>query len=84
MKNAKGWDEKNTFGSSIDYGDLLLKETDLVVLCEMTPNGHKPKQLLLPHQIYKENLDPKKRYCIMQVAHTNIVIAPEVKNADNG
>jgi len=36
MKKSPGWNNKETFGSSIDYGGLLKDDTTLVVLCEIT------------------------------------------------
>lgn len=70
---AKWNDERGFFGRTVDYGEAMKPEHDLVVLCEAPNTGYKPIKLLLPHQVYSHDLDPKKQYVAFLVNSADVI-----------
>ena len=53
--------QKTSFGDNLSF-EGLPKDTDLLIVCVLF-HGAKPKTLLLPHQLYRQDLiDLAERY----------------------
>lgn len=65
MKQVKKW-HKTNFGLCPNYGKEIPKDADIVILCELHPrSGLQVHQLLLPHQVYMQDLDPSKKWVVI-------------------